>query len=179
LQQGVFGRGQKYWDAPVDSRLEEIASPQQIVYIRFMKKITALFLACGVLLLISACTTPEQRRFQEQQQQKALRVANQQRQASLEARCRGYGFEFKTVEFAQCLMKLDQAEQQAAQAQSQRKELESRCALVQAQVHFTTGKSIQDAVDAGNACLAGLPPPRSNRVICRREGRDEVYCFSQ
>jgi hypothetical protein len=149
-----------------------------------MKKITALFLACGVLLLISACTTPEQRRFQEQQQQKALRVANQQRQASLEAQCRGYGFEFKTVEFAQCLMKLDQAEQQAVQAQSQRRELESRCELARMRAFSgTTSGQLGDAeingTNALNACMAGLPPPRSNRVICRREGRDEVYCFSQ
>jgi hypothetical protein len=44
-----------------------------------------------------------------------------QRQAFLEARCRGYGFELKTPGFAQCMMKLDQAERQAAQAQSKRK----------------------------------------------------------
>ena len=136
-------------------------------------------LVSAVLLSISACTTPEQRYAQERQRQGQQKAAIAQRQASLEARCRGYGFELKTTAFAQCLMKLDQAEQQAAQQQKQRAELESRCGLVQAQAHFTPGTSIQDAVEAGNACMAGMPPPRSNRVICRREGRDEVYCFSQ
>ena len=168
----------------MDSRLNEIVSPREIVYISLMKKITALFLACGVLALISACATPEQRQFQEQQQQKALGVANQQRQASLEARCRGYGFEFKTVEFAQCLMKLDQAEQQAAQAQSQRRELESRCELARMRAaSATTSGQLGDAAINGNnalnACMAGLPPPRSNRFICRREGLKDVYCFNQ
>jgi len=129
--------------------------------------------------LITACATPEQRYAQERQRQALQQAASAQRQASLEARCRGYGFELKTPEFAQCMMKLDQVEQQAAQQQKQRAELESRCGLVQAQAHFTPGNSIQEAVEAGEACMAGMPPPRSNRFICRREGRDEVYCFSQ
>lgn len=76
-------------------------------------------------------------------------------------------------------MKLDQAEQQAELQKKQRAELESRCSLVQAQAHFTPGKSIQEAVNAGNACLAGLPAPISTNIICQRQGVNEVYCFRQ
>jgi hypothetical protein len=144
-----------------------------------MKTFIRWILTAILLCQISACSTPEQLRAQELKRQAVLRGAEANRQALLEARCRGYGFELRTTGFAQCMMKLDQADRQAAQAESQRRELESRCGLVQAQAHFTPGKSIQDAVDAGNACMAGLPPPRSNQVICRREGRDEFYCFSQ
>ncbi len=138
-----------------------------------------LYFAVLAMTLITACTTPEQRYAQERQKQAQLQAAMAQRQASLEARCRGYGFELRTTAFAQCLMKLDQAEQQAAQQKKQRDELESRCGFVQAQAHFTPGKSIQDAVNAGNACLAGLPPPAATRVICQRQGPNDVYCFSQ
>ena len=144
-----------------------------------MKTFTRWILTAILLCQIAACSTPEQRQAQERQRQAVERAAQAQRIASLEARCRGYGFELRTAGFAQCMMKLDQADRQTAQAESQRRELESRCGLVQAQAHFTPGKSIQDAVDAGNSCMAGLPPPRSNQVICRREGRDEFYCFSQ
>ena len=147
-----------------------------------LKSHIPIIFAVMAMALITACTTPEQRYAQERQRQAQQQAAMAQRQASLEARCRGYGFELRTTAFAQCLMKLDQAEQQAAQQQKQRAELESRCGLVQAQAHFIPGNSIQEAVEAGEAgeaCMAGMPPPRSNRFICRREGRDEVYCFSQ
>lgn len=150
-----------------------------------MHKLKIFLLASTVLLAISACTTPEQRQFQEQQRQKALRVEYQQRQASLEARCRAYGFELNSIGFAQCKMKLDQSDQQMAQAQSQRREIESRCELARAQGLAAPtrtggwGEGLQNGNNAYNACLAGLPPPRSNQVICRREGRDEFYCFSQ
>ena len=139
----------------------------------------SLFFAILAMSLIAACVTPEQRYAQEQRRQAEQRAAYAQRQALLESRCRGYGFEQRTTAFAQCLMKLDQAERQVEFQIKQRDELESRCGLVQAQAHFTPGISILEAVDAYNTCMAGLPPPRSNRVICRREGRDEVYCFSQ
>jgi hypothetical protein len=144
-----------------------------------MKTFTRWMLITILLCLISACSTPEQRQAQELKRQAVQRGAEANRQALLEARCRGYGFELRTTGFAQCMMKLDQAEQQAAQQQKQRAELESRCGLVQAQAHFTPGKSIQDAVNAGNACMAGLPPPASTQVICQRQGPNEVYCFSQ
>ena len=143
-------------------------------------------LVTGVLLcLISACSTPEQRQAQELRKQAVQRGVEARRQASLDIRCRGYGFELRTAGFAQCMMKLDQAERQAEFAQRQRHELESRCGIAEAQGWVTPtrtgsfGEGAQNAMAARNACLAGLPPPRSTQVICRREGRDEVYCFSQ
>jgi len=105
-------------------------------------------------------------------------------EAALEARCRGYGFEPQSAGIAQCMLQLDQAERQAVQAQSQRKELESRCGLAEAQgwlAPTTTGsfgEGAQRAAAAYNACMAGLPPPVT-RVICQRQGANEAYCFSQ
>lgn len=149
-----------------------------------MKKPIICLLALAALLSITACTTPEQRYAQERQRQAQQQAAMAQRQASLEARCRGYGFELKTTGFAQCMMKLDQADRQTAQAQSQRKELESRCELAEAQgwlAPTTTGsfgEGAQRAAAAYNACMAGLPPPVT-RVICQRQGPNDAYCFSQ
>ena len=150
-----------------------------------MHKIKIFLLALTVLLGISACSTPEQRYAQEQRKQAELRAAAEQRQRALQGRCRGYGFELKTPGFAQCMMKLDQAERQAAQAQSQRKEQESRCGLAEAQGWLAPtatgsfGESAQRATAAYNACMAGLPPPRSTNIICQRQGPNDVYCFSQ
>jgi hypothetical protein len=150
----------------------------------FKSSIT-LFFAVLAITQITACTTPEQRYAQEQRAQVVQRGLEARRQASLDIRCRGYGFELGTTGFAQCMMKLDQAERQTAQAQNQRKELESRCGLAEAQgwlAPTATGsfsEGAQRAAAAYNACMAGLPTPKSNRVICRREGRDEVYCFNQ
>ena len=141
-------------------------------------------LVSAVLLSISACSTPEQRQAQERQRQAVERAALAQRVASLDARCRGYGFELRTTAFAQCVMKLDQADRQVAQAQSQRKELESRCGLAKAQGWLAPtatgsfGEGAQRATAAYNACMAGLPPPVT-RVICQRQGANEAYCFSQ
>jgi hypothetical protein len=144
-----------------------------------------LFFTVLAMTLITACTTPEQRYAQERQKQAQLQAAMAQRQASLEARCRGYGFELRTTAFAQCLMKLDQAEQQAESQKKQRAELESRCEFAKAQgwlAPTTTGsfgEGAQRAAAAYNACMAGLPPPTSTRVICQRQGPNDVYCFSQ
>jgi hypothetical protein len=121
--------------------------------------------------------------------QNSTRPAVQQRaftpmEAALEARCRGYGFESQSAGIAQCMLQLDQAERQAAQAQSQRKELESRCGLAEAQGWLAPtatgsfGEGAQRAAAAYNACMAGLPPPVT-RVICQRQGANEAYCFSQ
>ena len=121
--------------------------------------------------------------------QNSTRPAVQQRtftpmEAALEARCRRYGFESQSAGIAQCMLQLDQAERQSAQLQSQRRELESRCEMARAQGMLAptmTGgwsESLQNGTNAYSACMAGLPPPRSNQVICRREGRDEFYCFS-
>lgn len=149
-----------------------------------MQKLKICILASVVLLSVSACTTPEQRYAQERQKQVQQQAVMAQRQASLEARCRGYGFEIKTPGFAQCMMKLDQADRQTAQAQSQRRELESRCELAQAQGLLAPtstgsfGESAQRGAAAYNACMAGLPPPVT-RVICQRQGPNEAYCFSQ
>ena len=150
-----------------------------------MKTFTRWILTAILLCQIAACSTPEQRQAQERQRQAVERAAQAQRIASLEARCRGYGFELRTSGFAQCMMKLDQADRQTAQAESQRRELESRCELARAQGYgaptMTGGwsESLQNGTNAYSACMAGLPPPRSNQVICRREGRDEFYCFNQ
>ena len=150
-----------------------------------MKTFTRWILTAILLCQIAACSTPEQRQAQERQRQAVERAAQAQRIASLEARCRGYGFELRTTGFAQCMMKLDQADQQTAQAESQRRELESRCELARAQGYLAPtmtggwGEGVQNGTNAYNACMAGLPPPRSNQVICRREGRDEFYCFNQ
>ena len=144
-----------------------------------LKSRIGIFFAVFTMPLVTACATPEQRYAQERQKQALQPAAMAQRQASLEASCRGYGFELKTNGFAQCIMQLDQVQQQAAQQQKQRAELESRCGLVQAQALLTHGNSIQEAVEAGEACMAGMPPLRSNRFICRREGRDEAYCFRE
>ena len=122
--------------------------------------------------------------------QNSTRPAVQQRtftpmEAALEARCRGYGFESQSAGIAQCMLQLDQAERQSAELQSQRRELESRCELARAQGYLAPtrtggwGEGVQNGTNAYNACMAGLPPPRSNQVICRREGRDEFYCFNQ
>ena len=122
--------------------------------------------------------------------QNSTRPAVQQRtftpmESALEARCRGYGFESQSAGIAQCMLQLDQAERQSAQLQSQRRELESRCEMARAQGYgaptMTGGwsESLQNGTNAYSACMAGLPPPRSNQVICRREGRDEFYCFNQ
>lgn len=149
-----------------------------------LKSRIAIFCAVFAIPLITACTTPEQRYAQERQRQAQQQAAMAQRQASLEARCRGYGFELKTPGFAQCMMKLDQADRQTAQAQSQRRELESRCELAQAQGLLAPtstgsfGESAQRGAAAYNACMAGLPPP-ATRVICQRQGPNEAYCFSQ
>lgn len=145
----------------------------------------SLFFAILAMSLIAACVTPEQRYAQEQRRQAEQRAAYAQRQALLEGRCRGYGFEQRTAAFAQCLMKLDQAEQQVEFQIKQRAELESRCGLAEAQGWLgpsATGsfaEAAQRAAAAHSACMAGLPPPSSGRFICRREGRDGAYCFSQ
>lgn len=121
--------------------------------------------------------------------QNSTRPAVQQRtftpiEAALEARCRGYGFESQSTGIAQCMLQLDQADRQLAQAQRQRKELESRCGLAEAQgwlAPTTTGsfaEGAQRAAAAYNACMAGLPTPVT-RVICQRQGPNEAYCFSQ
>jgi hypothetical protein len=143
-----------------------------------MKTFTTWMLTGILLCQISACSTPEQRQAQELKRQAVQRGAEANRQASLEARCRGYGFELRTAGFAQCMMKLDQADQQTAFQNMQREDLEYRCGLVQAQALLTPGNSIQAGVDAGNACMAGMPPPVT-RVICQRQGSNDVYCFSQ
>ena len=150
-----------------------------------MKTFTRWILTAILLGQISACSTPEQLQAQELKRQAVLRGAEANRQALLEGRCRGYGFELRTAGFAQCMMKLDQADRQTAQADSQRRQLESRCELARAQGYVAptmTGgwsEGLQNGTNAYNACMAGLPPPRSNQVICRREGRDEFYCFNQ
>jgi hypothetical protein len=149
----------------------------------FKSSIT-LFFAVLAITQITACTTPEQRYAQEQRAQVVQRGVEARRQASLDIRCRGYGFELGTTGFAQCMMKLDQAERQTANAQSQRRELESRCELAKAQgllaptATGSFGESAQRGAAAYNACMAGLPPPVT-RVICQRQGQNEVYCFSQ
>jgi hypothetical protein len=149
-----------------------------------LKLLPTSFFAVFALSFISACTSPYQRIMQEEHRKAEQRAVNQQQQVSLEARCRGYGFELKTPGFAQCMMKLDQADRQTAQAQSQRRELESRCELAQAQGLLAPtstgsfGESAQRGAAAYNACMAGLPPP-ATRVICQRQGPNEAYCFSQ
>ena len=79
-----------------------------------MKTFTRWILTTILLCQISACSTPEQRQAQERQRQAVERAALAQRVASLDARSRGYGFELKTTGFAQCVMKLDQADRQTA-----------------------------------------------------------------
>ena len=150
-----------------------------------MQTLKISLLVSAVLLSISACSTPEQRQAQERQRQAVERAALAQRVASLDARCRGYGFELRTTAFAQCVMKLDQADRQAEFAQRQRQELESRCGIAEAQGWVAPtrtgsfGEGAQNAMAARNACLAGLPPPRSTNIICQRQGPNDVYCFSQ
>lgn len=149
-----------------------------------MQKVKFVLLVSAVLLSISACTTPEQRYAQELRAQAVQRGVEARRQASLDISCRGYGFELGTAGFAQCMMRLDQAERQTAQIQSQRRELESRCELARAQGLLAPtatggfGESVQRGTAAYNACMAGLPPPVT-RVICQRQGANEAYCFSQ
>jgi hypothetical protein len=111
-------------------------------------------------------------------------------------RCRAYGFDPKSTSITQCILQLELADQQTAraqsqqrvleaQAQNQRRELESRCGLAEAQGWLAPSagggfaEGAQRAAAAYSACMAGLPPPTSGRVICRREGRDEVNCISQ
>ena len=67
-----------------------------------MKTFTRWILTAILLCQIAACSTPEQRQAQERQRQAVERAAQAQRIASLEARCRGYGFELRTTGFAQC-----------------------------------------------------------------------------
>jgi len=144
-----------------------------------------LFFAVLAMTQITACTTPEQRYAQELRNQALQRGVEARRQASLDIRCREYGFELRTPGFAQCMMKLDLAERQAAQALSQRKVLESRCGLAETQGWLAPtatgsfGEGAQRAAAAYNACMAGLPPPRSTNIICQRQGPNDVYCFSQ
>ena len=150
-----------------------------------MKTFTRWILTAILLCQISACSTPEQRQAQERQRQAVERAAQAQRIASLEARCRGYGFELRTTGFAQCMMKLDQADQQTAQAESQRRDLESRCELARAQGYLAPtmtggwGESVQNGTNAYNACMAGLPAPQGKNIICQRQGANDLYCFRQ
>jgi hypothetical protein len=150
-----------------------------------MKTFTHWILTAILLCQISACSTPEQLRAQELKRQAVLRGAEANRQALLDARCRGYGFELRTAGFAQCMMKLDQADRQTAQAESQRRQLESRCELARAQGYGAptrTGgwsESLENGTNAYSACMAGLPAPQGTNIICQRQGANDVYCFRQ
>jgi hypothetical protein len=83
------------------------------------------------------------------------------------------------------MMKLDQADQQTAQAESQRRQLESRCELARAQglaaptMTGGWGESLQKGNEAYNACMAGLPAPQGTNIICQRQGANDLYCFRQ
>jgi hypothetical protein len=150
-----------------------------------MQKLLIFLLASTVMLAISACTTPEQRYAQEQRKQAELRAAAEQRQRALAWQCRNYGFEPQTTAFSQCLLQLDQAQQQAALALKQSREQDSRCELARSQQLLAPtgtgsfGEALQRGNNAYNACMSGLPAPRSKNIICQRQGPNDVYCFSQ
>jgi len=150
-----------------------------------MLELKIFVLASIALLAISACSTPQQQYAQEQRKKAELRAAAEQRQREIEGQCRNYGFEPRTTAFSQCLMQLDQAQRQVALAFSQRKAQESRCEFARSQgllAPTRTGnfvESLQRGNEAYSACMAGLPPPRSMNIVCQRQGRDQVQCFSQ
>lgn len=155
------------------------------------ERISAVKIVIGSLVVafalgaLSGCTTPEQRYVEQQRQAEQARATEERLRQTVQARCRGYGFEPQTTAFSQCVMQLDQAYRQAAMALQARRSLESRCELARSQgllaptATGSFGESLQRGNAAYSACMAGLPPPPSTNFICQRQARDQVYCFGQ
>jgi 1,6-anhydro-N-acetylmuramate kinase len=143
-----------------------------------------LVAVCAVSSLLG-CATPEQRYAEQQRQAEQRRATEERLRQAVQARCRGYGFEPQTTAFSQCAMQLDQAFRQAAMALQARRNLESQCESARGQTLLmptptgSFGEAMQRGNAAYNACIAGLPPPPSMNFMCQRQGRDQVYCFSQ
>jgi hypothetical protein len=116
------------------------------------------------------------------------KVQNQRDSAirrSLDRKCVGFGFEPSTTAFSNCLMQLDLQLRSALAAKKSREELVERCELARLQAFAApsrsggAGEALQNANDAFERCMAGLPPAKSLNIICTRQEKDRVYCFSQ
>ena len=151
-----------------------------------MNRCIKILLSCIGIWLLLGCATPEQRASRAWEEEQRRQAVARQFRDLIDNECRGYGFQPNTNEFANCLMKLDQQVRSNIAAQQARRNLESRCewSRVQGLLAPTRTGRFEESLSAGTAayanCMAGLPPaPSPTNIICRRQGRDEVYCFNQ
>jgi len=142
-------------------------------------------LICVLLFVIlSGCASPEQRAARERERQEKARAATAQMRTAIENRCRGYGFEKGTAAFSSCVMQIDLLTHRIVAERNRQSELESRCSIARAQGYIAPtasgnfGESLANANSAYANCMAGLPPSRPANIICQRQERDRVYCFT-
>ena len=128
---------------------------------------------------------------EDERRERALMLQRQeaQRRVDIEKQCEGYGFKKQSTAFSQCVMQIDVAQRAVKERQAkldqERAQRESSCKLLQAQAYLAptrTGsfaESNDKAMAAYSNCMAGLPPQQSLNVICNKQGKDQLYCFSQ
>ena len=142
-------------------------------------------LASLVLAAISGCATPEQIAAEQRRKAEQQNAARAQMRLAIEGKCRSYGFTAGTTAFSNCLMQMDQQVQAALREARARSELESQCDMARAQGLAAPtrtggfGESVQNGNVAYANCMAGLPSSQPKNIVCQRQGKDDVYCFSQ
>jgi hypothetical protein len=149
-----------------------------------MQKLT-LALICISLGVLSGCASKEQRAAQERERQARIKAAAENLHRAIEGKCRSYGFQHGTNAFSSCVMQLDLISQETIAASRARAQQEANCSAAMGQGFLAPtrtggfGESLGHASAAYQNCMAELPPQRSRNVICTRQGKDEVHCFTQ
>ena len=153
-------------------------------------KICNLLMTLFIISFATGCAVLEnisqQVEIRERQREIKQQVVEAKMRVAIEGKCKGYGFDPGTTSFSSCVMQLDQQAQLIVEAEKSRSQLESNCLLAMAQATSaptrtgSAGEGIQNGNIAYERCMAGLPPPRqTSNIICRAEGKDQVYCFNQ
>lgn len=149
-----------------------------------MRRFNWVIMSVIAIFLLSGCSSPQKRAAMPDDRQQKARVAATLMRTAVENKCLGYGFEKGTTAFASCVMQIDLLTQRIVSERNRQSEMESRCSIARAQGYIAPtasgnfGESLANANDAYANCMAGLPPSRPVNVICQRQERDRVYCFT-
>jgi ABC-type transport system involved in cytochrome bd biosynthesis fused ATPase/permease subunit len=100
-----------------------------------MKVSIKLAALASLILLFTACASPEQQRQAQRQAQQQVQQAQQNYQEGLASRCDGYGFQRGTTAFSQCMQNADSQAKQENQYYQQQFQQQQRETFKRAQCY--------------------------------------------